>query len=69
MDTNSKLSMQPVEEFSPSQYQNLGSFWMDKLGTQTTFNYIYFLSNIKYLSFQNVNLTSGKLLLFLLRLY
>ena len=69
MDTNSKLSMQPVEEFSPSQYQNLGSFWMDKLGTQTTFNYTYFLSNIEYLSFQNVNLTSGKLLLFLLRLY
>ena len=51
MDTNSKLSMQPVEEFSPSQYQNLGSFWMDKLGTQTTFNYTYFISNIKYLSF------------------
>ena len=42
---------------------------MDKLGTQTTFNYTYFLSNIEYLSFQNVNLTSGKLLLFLLRLY
>ena len=41
---------------------------MDKLGTQTTFNYTDFLSNIKYLSFQNVNLTSGKLLLFLLRL-
>ena len=30
------------------------SFWMDKLGTQATFNYTYFTSNIKYLSFQNV---------------
>ena len=31
------------------------SSWMDKLGaTLATFNYTYFTSNIKYLSFQNL---------------
>ena len=28
--------------------------WMDKLRTQAAFNYTYFVSNIKYLSFQNL---------------
>ena len=28
--------------------------WMDKLRTQAAFNYTYFVSIIKYLSFQNV---------------
>ena len=47
-----------------------GLFLMDKLGTQAIFKYTYFKSSIKYLSLSQriiVNLTTGKLLLFLLR--
>ena len=31
-----------------------GSFWMDKLGTQATFNYTYFILIIENPYFQNV---------------
>ena len=51
-------------------HQGNGLFLMDKLGTQAIFKYTYFKSSIKYLSLSQriiVNLTTGKLLLFLLR--
>ena len=53
-------------------HQGNGLFLMDKLGTQAIFKYTYFKSSIKYLSLSQriiVNLTTGKLLLFLLRWY